>query len=298
MRGIVLLGPTGVGKTELSLELAEKLNTEIISADSMQVYKFLDIGTAKVTSEEQKRVKHFMIDVIEPTRKYSVGEYAGVVNELLGKFEEKRKIPIIVGGTGLYIDSVTKGLAKLPEKNESMRKELENLPIEELLDELKGVDIESYNSIDHSNKVRVIRAVEVNRISKEKFSKMKMKNIKKNNFDFKKFGLYRDRKNLYDRIDKRVDIMFENGLLEEAKVVYRKYNAGVRLIKAIGYRELIDYFEDKCTLDRAKELIKRNSRRYAKRQLTWFRRDESIVWFDLDKKQKGAIFNEILREFL
>ncbi|MBZ4682703.1 MAG: tRNA dimethylallyltransferase [Fusobacteriaceae bacterium] len=291
-KGIVIAGPTGVGKTALSIKLAKKINADIISSDSMQVYKYMDVGTAKITKEEMQGVKHYLIDEIEPTHKYSVGEYYNRVNEILNNLNGKDII--LAGGTGLYIRSITEGLSSLPEGNEKIRKELSTLTLEELCEKLKELDIEAYKSIDLKNRVRVERAVEVCLITNDKYSTLKNKNIKNNNYSFIKIGLKRDREILYNRINKRVDIMFKEGLLNEAEFLYKNYKNGIENIKAIGYKELFLYFEGKITLEEAKEMIKRETRRYAKRQFTWFNKEKDIIWFDLDKQSEDEILEKIL----
>lgn len=294
MKGLVIAGPTGVGKTALSIELAKELNAVIISADSMQIYKDMDIGTAKITYEEMEGIPHYMLDICEPVYNYSVGEYQRDVNKLLEKFEKEKRFVILAGGTGLYIKSITEGLAKLPESNNEIRNEFAKRPVEELFEELKEKDPESAEQIHYNNKVRIERALEVFYLTGEKFSKLSKMNIKENNYEFIKVGLERDRKKLYERIDKRVDIMFKDGLLEEAKKIYEKYNDSLEKIQAIGYKELFQYFRGEITLEEALELIKRESRRYAKRQFTWFRRDKKINWLNLDEIDEKSAKEKIL----
>ncbi|TDT69172.1 tRNA dimethylallyltransferase [Hypnocyclicus thermotrophus] len=294
-KGIVIAGPTGVGKTSLSIKLAKKIDADIISSDSMQVYKYMDIGTAKITKNEMEGVKHYLIDEIEPTHKYSVGEYYNRVNEVLSNLNGKNVI--LAGGTGLYIRSITEGLSSLPESNLEIRKELLKYTLEELCEKLKKIDIEAYKAIDLKNRIRVERALEVCLITNEKYSKLRNKNIKNNNYTFIKIGLKRDREILYNRINKRVDIMFNEGLLNEAKFLYENYKKGIENIKAIGYKELFLYFEGKITLNEAKEIIKRETRRYAKRQFTWFNKEKDIIWFDLDKQAEEEIIENILEIF-
>lgn len=295
MKAIVIAGPTGVGKTELSLKLAKLLDAEIISVDSAQLYKGLDIGTAKIKECEKQGIEHHMIDVVEPIEKYSVGEFQKEVDRIL-KSKEGKNI-ILVGGTGLYIDSVVRGLAVLPTGNEEIRKRLEEKSVDELYEELRKVDFESAESIHKNNKRRVIRALEVYYTTGERFSTVSKKNIKGNNYSFLKVALERDREYLYERIDKRVDIMMQEGLLEEVKELYEKYGENLRKINIIGYSELIDYLKGTVSLESAIELIKKNSRNYAKRQFTWFRNDEEYRWYDLDKMDLDKICYEIIDEF-
>lgn len=295
MKGIVIAGPTGVGKTELSIKLAKALNAEIISADSAQVYEGLNIGTAKITADEMQGVVHHMIDFVQPIKKYSVGDYQRKVDELL-KTHSDRNV-LLVGGTGLYIDSVVRGLSALPESDLVIREQLMKIDGEKLFEMLKEIDLESAENIHPNNKRRVERAVEVFYQTGEKFSVLSKKNIKGNSFKFLKVALERDRKHLYDRINLRVEIMMENGLLEEVKSLYKKYGDVLKKINIIGYSELISYLNKEITLEEAKELIKKNSRNYAKRQFTWFKNDHEYIWYDLDKMTQDEILSDILQRF-
>lgn len=295
MKGIVIAGPTGVGKTELSIKLAKALNAEIISADSAQVYEEMNIGTAKIAEDEMQGVIHHMIDVVKPIKKYSVGDYQRKADEILNSNEEKNIL--LVGGTGLYIDSVVRGLSALPESNPTIREKLMNEDGDELFEILKEIDPESAENIHPNNKRRVERAVEVFYQTGEKFSILSKKNIKGNNFKFLKVALERDREYLYDRINLRVEIMMQNGLLEEVKYLYEKYGDVLKKINIIGYSELISYINQELTLEDAKELIKKNSRNYAKRQFTWFKNDHEYIWYDLDKMTQDEIFSDILQRF-
>ncbi|MGL4803865.1 MAG: tRNA (adenosine(37)-N6)-dimethylallyltransferase MiaA, partial [Cetobacterium sp.] len=291
----VIAGPTGVGKTELSIKLAKALNAEIISADSAQVYEEMNIGTAKIEEDEMQGIIHHMIDVVEPIKKYSVGDYQRKVDEILNSNEEKNVL--LVGGTGLYIDSVVRGLSALPESDLSIREKLMSEDGDKLFEILKEIDPESAESIHPNNKRRVERAVEVFYQTGEKFSILSKKNIKGNNFKFLKVALERDREHLYDRINLRVEIMMQNGLLEEVRYLYEKYGDVLKKINIIGYSELISYINQELTLEDAKELIKKNSRNYAKRQFTWFKNDHEYIWYDLDKMTQDEIFSDILQRF-
>lgn len=295
MKGIVIAGPTGVGKTELSIKLAKALNAEIISADSAQVYEGMNIGTAKITADEMQDIPHHMIDIIEPIKKYSVGDYQRKVDNMLNANEDKSIL--LVGGTGLYIDSVVRGLSALPESDPLIREKLMDEDGDKLFEILKEIDPESAMSIHPNNKRRVERAVEVFYQTGEKFSTLSKKNIKGNNFKFLKIALKRDRAHLYERINLRVDIMIENGLLEEVKYLYEKYGDVLKKINIIGYSELISYINGELTLEEARELIKKNSRNYAKRQFTWFKNDHEYIWYDLDKMTQDEIFLNILHRF-
>ncbi|MCS5421040.1 MULTISPECIES: tRNA (adenosine(37)-N6)-dimethylallyltransferase MiaA [Psychrilyobacter] len=295
MKGIVILGPTAVGKTSLSIKLAKKLKTEIISADSAQVYTGMDIGTAKVDVHEAQGIFHHMIDVVEPISKYNVGEYQKRVNIILKTFEKEGKTPILVGGTGLYINSVTNGLAELPQSEPGLREELDSRSGSELYEELERIDPCAARDIHPNNKRRVGRALEIFHLTGEKFSVISKRNIKRNNFEFIKIGLERDRNNLYERINLRVDLMVEGGLIEEVKKLYTIYGENLRRINVIGYSEIIDYFRGETTLEEAVFQIKQNSRRYAKRQFTWFKNDPDVIWFDVEKMSEEEILEKILR---
>ena len=296
IKGLVIAGPTGVGKTDLSIKLAKLLDADIISADSAQIYKGMNIGTAKITDEEMQGVKHYMLDVVEPIKKYSVGDYQTAVDNILNEKEKENKNIILTGGTGLYIGSITEGLSDLPAGDPILREELLKLDNEELYKKLMELDPQAAQDIHINNRRRVERAVEVCLLTGYKFSVLSKKNIKNNNYNFFKVALERDREYLYERINLRVDIMLEKGLEQEVRDLYEKYGENLRKINIIGYTELIEYFNGKVTYEEAVENIKRNSRRYAKRQFTWFKNDPTYVWFDLDKLSEEEIINSIMSE--
>ena len=297
LKGIVISGATGVGKTDLSIKLAKRLNADIISADASQVYKFLDIGTAKVTEDEMQGIKHYMIGVVEPDEDYSVGDFEVEVNKILHEKDENTENIILVGGTGLYIRAIKDGFSDLPTKDEKIRKDLEKKSLEELQEILKALDLQAYNEIDLNNKLRLVRAIEVCKITGGKFSELRVKNIKKNNYNFLKVFLTRNREELYERINKRVDIMIQKGLVEEAKKVYNNYENSLYKISAIGYKELFNYFDGKVSLEEAIEDIKRESRRYAKRQMTWFRKEKDYLIYNLSEISEKEIIEDILRNY-
>ncbi|MBS5038271.1 MAG: tRNA (adenosine(37)-N6)-dimethylallyltransferase MiaA [Fusobacterium sp.] len=298
MKGIVLAGPTGVGKTDLSLKLAKILDADIISCDSAQVYKEMNIGTAKIKESEMNGIKHYMLDVLEPIEKYSVGEYQRAVDKILAQKEKEGRAVILTGGTGLYINSVVNGLSSLPENDSKLRDELMALSVDELYEKLLELDPEAAEKIHKNNKKRVERAVEVCLITGKKFSVLSKENVKNNNYDFLKVCLTRDREILYKRIDKRVDIMMNEGLLDEVTALYKKYGGEIlRKINIIGYTQLIDYLEGKISLETAVEFIKRDSRHYAKRQMTWFNNDSGYLWFDLEKQSENEILKTIIEQY-
>ena len=284
----------------MSVKIAKKIDAEIISADASQIYKELNIGTAKITDEEMQGVKHYMIDVVDPGEDYSAGDFERDVNNILNENSQKsenRKNIIITGGTGLYIRSITNGFAKLPSKDEKIRKNLEDKNLDELQEILKKLDKESYEEIDLSNKLRLVRAIEVCILTGGKFSELRTKNIKNNDYEFLKVFLTRNREELYDRINRRVEIMIAKGLVAEAKKVYNEYKEKLYKISSIGYKELFMHFDGKITLDEAIEEIKKESRRYAKRQMTWFRKEKDYIICNLSEMSENEVLDEILKRW-
>ena len=294
-KAIVIAGPTGVGKTKISIDLASELNAEIISSDSAQVYRGLNIGTAKITEEEMQGIKHHLIDIVEPMSKYSVGNFEKDVNKILNQNPEKNFL--LVGGTGLYLNSVTNGLSILPEADKKTRDYLSTLDNQTLLELAFKYDEEATKEIHPNNRVRLERVVEVFLLTGQKFSELSKKNIKNNNFKFLKIALERDRENLYDRINKRVDIMFAQGLVDEVKNLYEIYGEKLYKLNIIGYNEIIDYINGKISLDEANYKIKLDSRHYAKRQFTWFKADNEYQWFNLDRISEQEIVKSIYTMF-
>lgn len=291
-KGIVIAGATGVGKTKISIELAKSFDAEIISADSAQVYNNLNIGTAKITEQEKEGIKHHMLDIVEPVSKYSVGSFERKVNEILN--ENQDKFFLLVGGTGLYINSITDGLSVLPSANLEIRESFTKLSNEDLLKKLQEYDEESAISIHINNRVRLERALEVCILTGEKFSVLSKENKKNNNFSFLKIALERNRENLYERINRRVDLMFEQGLVEEVYKLYNIYREKLYNLNIIGYVEVIDFLNKKIDVETAKYLIKRNSRHYAKRQFTWFKADKNYIWFNLDEVSEDEIIKKCI----
>jgi tRNA dimethylallyltransferase len=286
---IILTGPTAVGKTSVSIELAKRINGEIISADSMQIYKYMDIGTAKILKEEMQNIPHHMIDIVYPDDSFSVSNYKQHAMQLIDEISGKGKLPIVVGGTGLYINSLTYKLnfASVP-PNEEIRRDLEALGDkygnEYLHNMLRRVDNESTKRISIRDRKRIIRALEIYKLTGKTMSEYNENfRIKNEDFDLSMICLNMDRKKLYDRINKRVDIMIEQGLIDEVKAILNMgYNKNLTSLQGIGYKEIIMYLDNLCTKDEAIEKIKQGSRNYAKRQLTWFRRDNRIKWIDVD----------------
>lgn len=298
----VLLGPTAIGKTDISIDLAKKMNGEIISADSMQIYKYMDIGSAKVTKKEMKDIKHHLIDFLYPDEEFTVANYKCRAEKLITEISNNNKLPIVAGGTGLYINSLVYDLHFTQvAPNEVFRNKLEKIAEEKgnefLHQKLAEIDELSSEKISINDQKRVIRALEIYEVTGKTMSEYN-KNFRKpvEKYNLVMVGLNMDRAKLYERINLRVDIMIESGLVEEVKHILSKgYNKDLVSMKGIGYKEIIMYLEGTLTLVESIELIKQKSRNYAKRQLTWFRRDDRIKWVDLDDYSlKESLSNEII----
>lgn len=289
----VIIGPTAVGKTKLSIDLAKALNGEIISGDSMQIYRTMDIGTAKVTKEEMDGIPHYMVDIKNPEESFSVAEFQERVRKHIREITERGKLPIIVGGTGLYIQSVLFDYQFTDDAGDAIyREQMEKLALERGVEyvhkKLQEVDPESAERIHANNVRRVIRALEIFHTSGEKMSDQLEKQENELLYDVSLIGLTMDREMLYDRINLRVDIMMDQGLLEEVEGLYNRGIRDCQSIQAIGYKEIYDYFEDRVSLEEAVSQLKTNSRRYAKRQLTWFRNKMDVTWFDVTDGEKNV----------
>ena len=282
---IVVVGPTGSGKTSLSVELARHYSAPIISTDSRQFYRGMAIGTAQPTTEELAAAKHYFIADREPEDDYNCGKYESDALALLDKLFAENEYVVAVGGSGLYIQALCSGMDALPEANEELRKELtarlNNEGLAPLAEELRRFDPEYAATADMQNPSRVMRALEVCITSGRPYSEQRHGTTAERSFNIVKIGVDMPRDILYDRINRRVDMMIADGLIEEARTMLPKRE--LNALQTVGYREMFDYFDGKITLDEAIELIKRNSRRYAKRQMTWFRRDTEIGWFAPDK---------------
>lgn len=286
---VILTGPTAVGKTELSIKLAKSINGEIISADSIQVYKKLDIGSAKITKEEMQGVKHYLVDVLDPKEDFNVYIFKEMASSAISEILNKKKTPIIVGGTGFYIQSVIYDIDFNEEDNSAVRKELEEIAKEKgniyLHNELKKIDKESADKIHPNNVKRVIRAIEFYKLNNKPISQHnEEESTKKAVYNAKYFVLNDKRELLYERINKRVDKMIELGLVKEVKeLVDSGLDSSYNSMQGIGYKEMLEYINGECTLENAILNIKKNTRRFAKRQLTWFRREKNVNWIDKDK---------------
>ena len=284
---LVLLGPTGVGKTEWSLRVAEELKTPIISADSRQVYRGLAIGTAAPTAGQLQRVPHYFVGALSPEDYYSASEFEEEVLALLGRLHEEHPVVVMTGGSMMYIDAVCNGIDAIPTIDEGLRGDLQQLYRKEGLDpirrQLKILDPAFYNEVDLKNPKRVIHALEVCLMAGKPYSSLRTNPRKQRPFRIIKVGLTRKREELYDRINRRVDQMVADGLVEEARDLFplRHLNA----LNTVGYKELFKYFEGNCTLEFAIDKIKQHSRNYARKQLSWFRRDKTIHWIDLSGEE-------------
>lgn len=283
---IVLVGPTGVGKTELSLQLAEKYHTSIVSADSRQLYADLKIGTAAPTAEEMRRVPHYLVGTLKLTDYYSAARYEEEAMAILEKLFQTNDTVILTGGSMMYVDAICKGIDDIPtidaETREMMIQRYEAEGLDKLCAELKLLDPDYYRIVDLKNPKRVIHALEICYMTGKTYSSFRTQKKKERPFRIVKIGLTRDRAELYDRINRRVDKMMEQGLLEEARKVY-PYRA-LNSLNTVGYKELFNYLDGTWELPFAIEKIKQNSRIYSRKQMTWFKRDEEIKWFHPEEK--------------
>lgn len=285
---VVIVGPTAIGKTALAIELAKHYKTEILSADSRQFYKEMEIGTAKPDADELAAAKHHFINSHAVTQLFSTGDFEIEALKTIDEIFKNHDLAIMVGGSGLYINALINGLDEMPDIDLNVREKLnnqfQNEGLEAIQNQLKLHDPEYFKKVDQNNPQRMIRGLEVFLSTGQKLSSMLSSTKKQRPFNIIKIGLNTDRAKLYERINLRVDKMMDDGLLEEVKLLmdYRNFNA----LNTVGYSELFDYLDDKITLENAIALIKQNTRRFAKRQLTWFRRDENINWFEPDDTNK------------
>lgn len=280
-----IVGPTASGKTSFAIDYARKNNGEIISADSRLVYKGFDIGTAKPTADEMQGIEHYLIDIVEPFENYSVAQYVNDAQNAIDEIVSKGKLPIIAGGTGLYLKALLEGY-DFPqmEINYEFRESLKKFDSEYLHDELTKLDAETAKNIDKNDKKKIIRSLEVIDALKRPLSEVRGK--KEHPYVVEWIGLNFPRQELYERINKRVDSMIELGLVEETRKLLEKYGRVQNLIHTIGYQEIIDFLDGKMPLNDAVEKLKQNTRNYAKRQLTWFRKNENIKWNCYPEKLK------------
>lgn len=276
-RVIAVVGATASGKTSYAIELAKKINGEIISADSRLVYKGMDIGTAKPTIDEMQEIPHYMIDVVEPEYNYSVGLYVKEAKKHITDIISRGKVPIVVGGTGLYFRVLLENY-DLPDvkPDYELRKELSSYSYEELLGMLTKLDEKAANSVEKNDKKKLIRYIEIIKLAGKPLDLVR--GVKEKEFNVEWVGLNFPREILYDRINKRVDLMIEQGLIDETKKLLQKHGRISNITDTIGYREVLSYLDGELSLDEAKDKLKQNTRNYAKRQLTWFRKNEQINW--------------------
>ena len=300
---IILTGPTAVGKTALSIELAKDLNAEIISADSMQIYEYMDVGSAKVTKEEMDGVIHHLIDEVKPDYAFSVSEFQKRANKYIKDIDDRGKKVLVTGGTGLYLNSLIYDMdfAK-SNSNSKLREELElelkEKGIDYMHEKLRALDEDAANRIHKNNTKRVIRALEVC-LNGKKMQDISTELKYNENYQPIIIVLNRDREVLYERINKRVDLMMENNLIDEVKhLLDIGYDKNLISMQGIGYKEIVKYLEGEYSLDEAIEIIKRDSRRYAKRQITWFKRYKESKWFDLDKYDNSEILKEDILNYI
>ncbi|MEJ2050066.1 MAG: tRNA (adenosine(37)-N6)-dimethylallyltransferase MiaA [Calditrichota bacterium] len=300
---IVLVGPTGVGKTELSILIASEIPVEIVSADSRQIYKYMDIGTAKPSNRILSEIPHHFINILEPDQDYSAGQFGLQARAVIDDIFQRERTPLIVGGSGLYIKALLEGFFEGDVRDEKIRKSLEKRLVREgsqsLYEELVKLDRAAAMKIHTNNSQRIIRALEVCLAANEKFSDLQRKKLPKLNFRVLKFGINKPRAQLYDDINRRVDQMFSDGLVEEVSgLLDRGYKKSLNSLNSVGYKEVIDYLEGSIDFETCVDLVKQNSRRYAKRQLTWFRADHEIKWFSINEKTDiPMVAKQIIQDF-
>lgn len=287
-KAILLFGPTAIGKTEVSIEVAKMIGAEIISADSMQVYRYMDIGTAKPSKEQRKSVPHHLIDIVDPDEEWTVSQFIEKASKTSSDIKKKKKRVLMVGGTGLYLNAFINGFSfPIAAKNENVRKELWELEEEELFQALEKVDPDSAKKINKNDKKRIIRALEVFEQTGIPISKLQKRTPKSG---LTLICLNDDRDKIYEKINTRVDNMMKNGLIDEVKELLKMgYNKDLTSMQALGYKELVGYLNKEYSLEDAAELIKKRTRNFAKRQLTWFRRFPNVNWVKADKENDLSV---------
>lgn len=302
---IVIFGPTASGKTSLSIELAKELNGEIISADSMQVYKHMNIGTAKPDEEERQGINHYLIDEIELDQEFNVTKFQELAYKYIELILKKGKIPIIVGGTGLYINSLLYNINFSEtisdwELRDRLKKEAEEKGNKYIHDMLRNIDEEAAAKIHENDIKRVIRAIEVYEHTKKTISDhQQVSRLEPPRYNFIKIGITMDRQKLYDRINKRVDLMLEKGLVDEVnRIISMGYDKNSVAMQGLGYKEIIAFLRGESNWDETVELLKRDTRRYAKRQLTWFRRIEDVYWLEVDKMKSSSEVLKNIKDYI
>jgi tRNA dimethylallyltransferase len=298
---IFIAGPTAVGKSEIALALAQKIGGEIISVDSMQVYRGLDIGTAKPNAEERKKIPHHLIDICELTESFDAAQFIRLAQKAVEEIQSRNHVPIFCGGTGLYFNAYLSGLGEAPATNPELRAELETLPFEKLLHELKERDAEAYQKIDKQNPRRVIRAIEVIRLTGKKFSEQRAEWKEQGALPVKTnfYCLMRQPVDIHARINARVDEMFRRGLVDETRgLLTRGLEQNKTAMQAIGYRQVVEHLRGENNLPQTIELVKSKTRQFAKRQLTWFRRQLAAEWIELKSNESAKeIARKIYSDF-
>lgn len=294
---IVICGPTASGKTALSIELAKKINGEIISSDSMQIYKYMDIGTAKPSKEEMQGIKHYLLDFVEPNQRYSVAEFKKAAEAAIEEILAKGKTPIVVGGTGLYVDSLIYGIEYQDiELDEKYRQELEERAtkegLEKLYKEAEKIDPQAMEKISQNDKKRILRVLEIYKATGKNKTEQEIESRKNGvKYDYKVFAINWDREKLYERINKRVDIMIEQGLIQEVEQLLKKYNEFPTAMQGLGYKEVVEYLQGVTSKEEMVEKLKMETRRYAKRQITWFKKNKQTIW--IEHKDLQRILDEM-----
>jgi len=288
---IVIAGPTATGKTDFSIELARKIGGEIISADSMQVYRGLDVGTDKVSEEIRREIPHYLIDVVEPWEKFSVADFVRLADRAIEEIWKKGKYPIVVGGTGFYIKSLLYGLPETPPSDEEVRRELQKLPTEELYERLLEVDKEYAKRVGSRDRKRIVRALEVYEVTGKPITAFKVWG-ERPRYPFLGYFLYRNRPELYKRIEERVDSQIERGLIEETKKLLT-YGRDLTAFQALGYKEILEYLDGKKSLEEAVRTLKSRTKSFAKRQFTWFRKEGGFKWINLSEIPEEEVIKVI-----
>lgn len=295
---VAIVGPTCTGKTGIGIELAALVGGEIVSADSRQIYKLINIGTAKPTKEEMARIPHHLVDIVPLDEDISAGTYGRLARDAVADIFSRNRFPVIVGGSGLYIRAVVDGLFEAPEIDQGVRQELrqrlKSEGAQKMLEELRRVDPDAARGLLPQNYKRILRALEVFRSSGKRISILRVERTQKPDFKTLQFGILLDRKELYRRIEKRVDDMIAAGLVEEVKeLLSRGFDPGMNSLQTVGYKEAIEYVKGEIRFEDMVAQVKMNTRRYAKRQMTWFRKDSRIIWIHSDGKSPAEIAEEI-----
>lgn len=293
---IVICGPTASGKTALSIELAKKINGEIISSDSMQIYKYMDIGTAKPSKEEMQGIKHYLLDFVEPNQRYSVAEFKKDAEKAIEKILAKGKTPIVVGGTGLYVDSLIYGIEyqdiKLDEKyRQELDERVKKEGLEKLYEEAQKIDPQAMKKISKNDQKRILRVLEIYKATGKNKTEQEIESRKNGvKYDYKVFAINIERDVLYEKINKRVDIMIEKGLIQEVEQLLKKYNEFPTAMQGLGYKEVVEHLQGITSKEEMIEKLKMETRRYAKRQITWFKKNKQTIWIGPKDLQKIMMF--------